>query len=90
MPETAGEIGQYRPAHRVREGWQIRFITNGETDSTEWLTVTGILRVYSPVNFVRFTFDDKGFDGESASSVAHDTDVFCRTAAEVRKAEASA
>ncbi|MGW2721353.1 hypothetical protein [Streptomyces sp. NPDC001492] len=84
MPETAAEIGQYRPAHRVREGWQIRFITNGETDSTEWLTVTGILRVYAPVNFVRFTFND-----ESASSVAHDTDVFCRTAAEVRKAEAS-
>lgn len=84
MPETAGEIGQYRPAHRVREGWQIRFITNGETDSTEWLTVTGILRVYSPVNFVRFAFSD-----ESASSVAHDTDVFCRTAVEARRAEAS-
>ncbi len=84
MPEKTAEIGQYRPAHRVREGWQIRFITDGETDSTEWLAVTNILRVYSPINFVRFTFGDG-----TSGSVAHDTDVFCRTAAEVRKAEAA-
>lgn len=83
MPEKTAEIGQYRPAHRVREGWQIRFITNGETDSTEWLTVTSILRIYSPLNIVRFTFGDEGGQG-----VAHDTDVFCRTTAEVRRAEA--
>jgi hypothetical protein len=82
MPSKTSEIGQYRAAHRVREGWQIRFITNGETDSTEWLTVTGILRVYSPVNFVRFTFDDG-----TTASVAHDTDVFSRTGAEIRRAE---
>lgn len=84
MPEKTVEIGQYRPAHRVREGWQIRFITNGETDSTEWLTVTDILRIYSPLNIVRFTFGDDG-----NGSVAHDTDVFCRTTAEIRKAEAA-
>lgn len=83
MPETTAEIGQYRPAHRVRESWQIRFLPNGEGGQVEWLTVTNILRVNSPLNFVRFTFSD-----ESAASVAHNTDVFCRTATEARKAEA--
>lgn len=81
MPEKTIEIGQYRPAHRVREGWQIRFITNGETDATEWLTVTSILRIYSPLNMVRFTFGEDGSQG-----VAHDTDVFCRTTAEIHRA----
>lgn len=83
MPEKTIEIGDYRPAHRVREGWQIRFLPTDEDGTVEWLTVTGILRIYSPVNIVRFTFGDEG-----SGSVAHDTDVFCRTAAEVRKAKA--
>jgi len=81
MPEKIIEIGQYRPAHRVREGWQIRVLPTDETATVEWLTVTNILRIYAPLNIVRFTFGDEG-----SESVAHDTDVFCRTAAEVRRA----
>lgn len=84
MPETTAEIGQYRPAHRVREGWQIRFLPNDEGGSIDWLTVTSILRIYSPLNIVRFTFGENG-----SQSVAHDTDIFCRTTAEVRRAEAA-
>lgn len=82
MPEQKAEIGQYRPAHRIREGWQIRFLPTEEGGSVDWYTVTAILRVYSPLNFVRLTFGELG-----SQSVAHDTDVFCRSAAEVRKAE---
>lgn len=82
MPETTIEIGQYRPAHRVREGWQIRFLPTDEGGTVDWLTVTSILRIYSPLNMVRFTFGEDGGQG-----VAHDTDVFCRTAAEIRRAE---
>lgn len=84
MPEKTIEIGDYRPAHRVREGWQIRFLPNEEGGSVEWLTVTRLLRIYSPLNIVRFTFGDEG-----SQAVAHDTDVFCRTAAEIRRAEAA-
>lgn len=80
---TSVEIGSYRPAHRVREGWQIRFLPNEEGGTEQWLTVTGLLRVYSPLNFVRFDFDD-----DTSESVAHNLDVFCRTVAEQRKAAA--
>ena len=77
---TTPTVGQYRPAHRVREGWEIRLLDN-ETGAGSWETVTNILRVYSPLNFVRFTFGEQG-----SQSVAHDTDVFCRTTAEIKKA----
>lgn len=80
MTPNTSQIGQYRAAHRVREGWQIRFLDN-ETNAESWETVTGILRVYSPLNFVQFTFGEAG-----SQSVAHDTDVFCRTASEIAKA----
>jgi hypothetical protein len=84
VPETTIEIGQYRAAHRVREGWQIRFLPTDEDGTVDWLTVTSILRIYSPLNMVRFTFGEDGSQG-----VAHDTDVFCRTTAEIRRAEAA-
>lgn len=84
MPETTTELGGYRPAHRIREGWQIRFLPTDEGGSVEWLTVTKILRVYAPLNFVRFTFGD-----DNAASTAHDTDVFCRNLSEIRRAGAA-
>lgn len=80
MTANIPEVGEYRPAHRVREGWQIRFVDD-ETGAKSWETVTAILRVYSPANFVRFTFGELG-----AASAAHDTDVFCRNKSEITKA----
>ncbi|GAA2107959.1 hypothetical protein [Streptomyces synnematoformans] len=75
------EIGQERPAHRVPEGWQIRTMPDEFGREPVWLTVTDILRVYAPMDFVRFTFDD----GTNATVGPH-TPVFCRTTTEVKRA----
>lgn len=84
MADTKTQIGQYRPAHRVREGWQVRLL-DIVTRAESWVTVTDILRVYAPINLVRFTFDN---GPEAAAGVLHDTDVFCRSLAEIKRAEA--
>lgn len=74
MPETAIEIGQYRPAARLKEGWQLKH------DDT-WTAITSVVQVTSPVAFAMLKLAD-GFE----VNVPHSHEVFCRNAAEIRKA----
>ena len=68
-------MSDYRPAHRIRKGWQV-FDLSGE-----WLTVSNVLRVYSPLNFVRLDFSD----GTNAA-LDPQSEVNCRTLAEAKAA----
>jgi len=68
-------MSDYRPAHRIREGWQVHLLPD------KWLTVTHILRVYAPVNFVRLDLSDGDF-----YSCPPQQEIRCRTLAEVRAA----
>ncbi len=77
MSSMGGTGGAYRPAHRVREGWQV-FDLSGE-----WMTVAKVLRVYSPLSFVRLDFSD----GSHAILRPAD-EVNCQTLAEVKAAVA--
>jgi hypothetical protein len=68
------EIGEYRPASRLREGWHL-------TRHGVWTEITGVVQVTSPVRIAMLTLGD----GTSAN-VPHTHEVLCRTAAEIKRA----
>ena len=70
------EIGQYRPAARLKQGWQLKH-------EGTWTEITSVVQVYSPLAFAMLTLAD-GFE----VSVPHSHEVFTRTKAEIVKAGA--
>jgi hypothetical protein len=75
-------MSDYRHARRIRKGWQVFVQPPPEVgEPGEWLTVTHILRVYSPLNFVRLDLSDG-----SHHSLSPQDEVRCRTLAEVKTA----
>ncbi|MFJ4925377.1 hypothetical protein [Streptomyces sp. NPDC088736] len=77
MNQTAEpEIGQHRPAARLKEGWQLKH-------EGVWTEITSVIQVTSPVAFAMLTLAD-GFE----VSVPHSNEVFTRTLTEIAKAGA--
>ena len=72
-------MSAYRTASRIREGWQVKIIATEDSDG-QWLTVTRVLRVYSPLSFVRLELED-GF----AAAFAPGDEVRCRTLTEIKR-----
>lgn len=78
------KIGQWRPASRLREGWQILALRAYDRDGTEeWWTVTQALHFTAPIKVSDLTFDNGVTGGVSASD-----EYFCRTPAEIKRASA--
>ncbi len=75
--ETTPEIGQYWPAARLQEGWQI-WRANGT-----WQEITSLIQVTSPAKFAMVTLAD-GFE----VSIPHSHEVLTRTKSEITKAAA--
>ena len=71
------EIGTYRPASRLKEGWQI-----WRTDGS-WQEITSLIQITSPMKFAMVTLAD-GFE----VSIPHTHEVLTRTPAEAKKAQA--
>lgn len=71
------EIGKYRPAARLKEGWQIR------RTNDDWQEITSLVQVTSPLAFAMVTLAD-GFK----VSIPHDQEVMTRTPSEAQKATA--
>lgn len=79
-------IGAWRPASRLREGWQILALQPYEADGTEdWWTVTRVMHITGPLKISHFHFDN----GASGGVVATD-EFFCRTPTEIKRAAAVA
>jgi hypothetical protein len=68
-------IGAYRPAHRIREGWHV-------LQDDGWLEVTEIVRIYAPLNIVWMKFHN-----EDSIGVAYDEEIPTRTLVEIREVE---
>ncbi|MFD9004471.1 hypothetical protein ACFV0T_26520 [Streptomyces sp. NPDC059582] len=71
------EIGTYRPASRLKEGWQI-WRSNGT-----WQEITSLIQVTSPMAFAMVTLAD-GFE----VSIPHTHEVMTRTPSEAKQATA--
>lgn len=71
MPDNSTEIGKYRPAARLQEGWHI-WRNNGT-----WQEITSLVQVTSPLAFAMVTLAD-GFE----VSIPHTHEVRTLTAAE--------
>lgn len=69
------EIGTYRPASRLKEGWQI-WRSNGS-----WQEITSLIQVTSPMAFAMVTLAD-GFE----VSIPHTHEVLTRTPTEAKQA----
>ena len=75
MTSTQTEsTGTYRPAARLKEGWQI-------THNGIWTEITSLVQVTSPVAFAMVTLAD-GFE----VSIPHTHEVMTRTPAEAKRA----
>ena len=84
MAQPTPEIGQYRPATRLKEGWQIRVLPNDGDGPAQWVEVAHVLRILAPFKIVQITLAD-GTNWAGAAGA----DVFCRTAAEIALAAKS-
>lgn len=71
------EIGQYRPAARLKKGWQLKH-------DGVWTEIASVVQVVSPVGMAMLTLAD-GFK----VSVPHNHEVFTRTVTEIAKAGAT-
>lgn len=71
---TSQTIGQYRPASRLKEGWQLQH-------DGVWTEITSVIQVTSPLSFAMVRLAD-GFE----VSVPHTHEVFTRTKSEIEKA----
>ena len=71
------EIGTYRPASKLKEGWHI-WRTNGT-----WQEITSLVQVTSPMKFAMVTLAD-GFE----VSIPHSHEVLTRTPSEAKRAAA--
>ncbi|MFF4552778.1 hypothetical protein [Streptomyces sp. NPDC001422] len=71
---TTTEIGQYRPAARLKEGWQLKH-------DGVWAEITTVVQVTSPLAFAMLTLAD-GFE----VSVPHSHEVLTRTKSGIAKA----
>lgn len=68
-------IGRFRPASRIREGWQLL-----KTDGT-WVTVKRAMQITKPLRVTSLTLSDGTKPGCSAN-----TELMCRTPSEVERA----
>jgi hypothetical protein len=85
MPQQpATEIGQYRPATRLKKGWQVRVLPADDADEPEWLTITQVLHVLAPIEFVRIDLSDG-----TAWQATPGSGAFCRTPTEIARAAKS-
>jgi hypothetical protein len=69
--------GTYRPAARLKKGWQI-WRANGT-----WQEITSVIQITSPMKFAMVTLAD-GFE----VSIPHTHEVLTRTPSEVQRASA--
>lgn len=79
--KPTAEIGQYRPAARVREGWHVRVLPNDGDGPAEWVEITHVLRILAPFKVTQITLADG-----TRWSAGHGADLFCRTTAEIARA----
>lgn len=79
MSDTATEIGTYRPASRLRDGWHIR------KSSGEWVAIEHCMQITAPLGVAELTLADG-----SSVGVPHSREVLCRTAAEIKRAAKAA
>ena len=70
------QIGQYRPASRLKEGWQLQH-------DGVWTAITSVIQVTSPLGFAMVILAN-GFE----VSIPHTHEVFTRTKSEIAKAGA--
>lgn len=68
------QTGQYRPAARLKEGWQLQH-------EGVWTEITSVIQVTAPVRMAMVTLAD-GFE----VAVPHTHEVFTRTKSEIEKA----
>lgn len=81
QPDTAAEIGQYRPAARVREGWHVRVLPADGNGPAEWVEITHVLQILAPVKATQITLADG-----TRWAAGPDADLFCRTTTEITRA----
>lgn len=68
------QIGQYRPAARLKKGWQLQH-------EDVWTEISSVVQITSPVGMAMLTLAD-GFE----VTVPHTHEVFTRTRSEIEKA----
>lgn len=83
------EIGKWRPAGVLRDGWQILEVTKfEETGKESWLTIERAMQITAPLRVVSLKLSDGSLRGCPADRESG-FEFFVRTHAEIKRAEAA-